>query len=74
MLQKNGRKQVQNCSHRDDDVTDYVNFFEKLCEKWLKCFFSKINLVAARKKIFKIFFQLLKVKITYKLNIYRLIC
>ena len=49
MLQKNGRKQVQNCSYRDDDVTDYVNFFEKLCEKWLKCFFSKINLVTARK-------------------------
>ena len=34
------------------------------------CFFSKINLVAARKKIFKIFFQLLKAKVTYKLNIY----
>ena len=37
-------------------------------------FFSKINLVAARKKNFKIFIQLLKVKITYKLNIYGLIC
>ena len=37
-------------------------------------FFSKINLVTARKKIFKIFFQLLEVAITYKLNIYRLIC
>ena len=37
-------------------------------------FFSKINLVAATKKMFKIFFQLLKVKITSKLNIYRLIC
>ena len=34
----------------------------------------KINLVTARKKIFKIFFQLLKLKITYELNIYRLIC
>ena len=33
-------------------------------------FFFKINLVTARKKIFEIFFQLLKVKITYKLNIY----
>ena len=54
----------QNWSYRDDDVTNYVNFFEKLCEKWLKYVFSKINLVTATKKIFKIFFQLLKVKIT----------
>ena len=59
----------------DDDATNYVNYFEKLCEKWLKYvfFFSKISLVTARKKILKIFFQLLKVKITYTLNIYRLI-
>ena len=36
----------QNCSHRDDDVTNYVNFFEKLCEKWLKYiyFFQKLTL------------------------------
>ena len=76
MLQKKmEEKHFQNSSYRDDDITNYANFFEKLCEKWLKyVFFSKINLVAARKKIFKIFFQLLKVKITYKLNIYRLIC
>ena len=33
-------------------------------------FFSKINLMTARKKIFKISFQLLKGKITNKLNIY----
>ena len=33
-------------------------------------FFSKINLVIAKIKIFKIFFQLLKVKIRYKLHIY----
>ena len=33
------------------------------------CFLLKFNLVTARKKIFKIFVQLLKVKITYKLNI-----
>ena len=33
-------------------------------------FFPKINFVTARKKIFKIFLQLLKVKKTYKLNIY----
>ena len=38
------------------------------------CFLSKINLATARKKIFKVFFQLLIVKITCKLNIYRLIC
>ena len=34
------------------------------------CFFSKFNLVTAKEIIFKIFFQLLKVKIRYKLNIY----
>ena len=68
-------KFFQTCSYRDHDVTNHVNFFEKLRRKWLKyVFFSKINLVTARKKIFKIFFQLLKLKITYKLNIYRLIC
>ena len=61
----------QNCSYMDDDTTNYVNFFEKLCEKWLKyVFFPKISLVTAKKKIFKIFFQLLKVKITYTLNTY----
>ena len=37
-------------------------------------FFSKINLVKARKNIFKFFFQLLKEKMKYKLNMYRLIC
>ena len=37
-------------------------------------FFSQINLVAARKNIFKIFIYLLKVKITYEMNIYRLMC
>ena len=70
MLQKKmEEKHFQNSSYRDDDITNYANFFEKLCEKWLKyVFFSKINLVAARKKIFKIFFQLLKLRITYKLN------
>ena len=45
-------------------------FLEKLCEKWLKYVFFFINLVVARKKIFEIFSQLLKVKITHKLNIY----
>ena len=45
-------------------------FLEKLCEKWLKYVFFLINLVVARKKIFEIFSQLLKVKITHKLNIY----
>ena len=64
-----------NCSCRDDDITNYVNFFWKICaKKDENKFFSKINLVTARKKIFKIFFQLMKVKTTYKLDIYRLIC
>ena len=57
----------QNCSYRDDDVTNHVIFFEKLCKKWLKYVFffkqNKINLVTVRKKIFKMFLQLLKVKI-----------
>ena len=26
-------KIFQNCNYRDDDVTNYINFFEKLCEK-----------------------------------------
>ena len=66
MFKKKVAEKFQNCNYRDDDVTNYVSFFEKLCKKWLKyVFFSKINLVTARKKIFKIFFQLLKEKITY---------
>ena len=32
-------KSFQNCSYMDDDVTNYVNFFEKLCKKWLKYVF-----------------------------------
>ena len=32
-------------------------------------FFSKMNLMAARKKIFKTFFRLLKIQITDRLNI-----
>ena len=55
----------QNCSNMDDDFTNYVHFFEKLCEKCKNMFFfSKNNLMAATKKISMIFFQLLKVKIT----------
>ena len=46
-------KFFQNCSYSDDDITDYVNFFEKLCEKWLKYVFFKST---SRKKIFKNFF------------------
>ena len=41
MIEKN----FQNCSYRDDDVTNYVNFFEKLRKKWLKyVFFLKLTL------------------------------
>ena len=33
-------KNFQNCSHSYDHVTNlFVNLFEKLCEKWLKCVF-----------------------------------
>ena len=67
MLQKIWWKNFQNCTYWDDGVTNYVNSFEKIFE----VFFSEINLVAVKKKIFKIFFQLLKLKITYKFNIYR---
>ena len=38
-------KNFQNCSYKDHDVADYVNFFEKLFEKWLKyVFFLKLTL------------------------------
>ena len=63
-------RNFQNCSYMDVDVTNYVNFFEKLSKNWLKLFFSKINLVTVRKKYFQNFFTDLKVKITYKFNIY----
>ena len=70
-----GEKFSSKFGYKNDDVTNYVNFSEELCEKWLKyVFFPKINLVTAKKTIFKILFQPLKVKITYKLNIYILIC
>ena len=37
MLQKNiVEKNFQNCSYRDDEVTNYVNFVEKKKKKWLK--------------------------------------
>ena len=40
MLQKQMvEKNFQNCNYKDDDVTNYVKFFEKLCEKWLKYVF-----------------------------------
>ena len=65
-------KKIQHFNYRDDDVTNYVNFFENLCEKWLNMFFL-VNLVTARKQIFKIFFQLFKVKITYTQHTHRLI-
>ena len=49
-------KDFQNRSYRDHDVTNYVYFLEKLCDKWLKyVFFSKINLVTATKKISRSF-------------------
>ena len=32
-------KKFQNCSNKDDEVTNYVNFFEKFCEKLLKYVF-----------------------------------
>ena len=67
-------KDFQNRSYRDHDVTNYVYFLEKLSDKWLKyVFFLKLTLRPLQKN-FKIFFQLLKVKIAYKLNMYRLIC
>ena len=28
-------KNFENCSYKDDDVTNYVNIFEKLSKKWL---------------------------------------
>ena len=37
-------KNFQNCSYSDDDVTNYVNFFEKLCKNAKICFFLKLTL------------------------------
>ena len=52
-----------------------LNFLKNYAKNDLNMiFFSKINFVKTRKKIFKIFSQLLKIKRTYKSNIYRLIC
>ena len=61
MLRKTFRKTIQKCSYRDDNVANYAIFWENY-EKWLKYVFL-INLVRVREKFFKIFFQLLKVKI-----------
>ena len=36
-------KEFQNSSYRDDDGTNYVNFFEKLYGKWLKYVFPKLT-------------------------------
>ena len=33
VIKKMAEKKNQSCSYRDDDVTNYVNFFGKLCEK-----------------------------------------
>ena len=73
---KNGRKKIFKIAAIRMMKSLILSFFWKIIPKMAKiCFFSsKINLATARKKIFKIFFQLLKVKITYKLNIYGLIC
>ena len=59
----------------DVDVTNYVNFFEKLSKNWLKLFFSKINLVTVRKKDFQDFFTVFKSQDNIQIQyIYRLIC
>ena len=59
MLQKIWWKNFQNCSYWDDGVTNYVNFFEKIFEKF---FFSEINLVAARKKDFQDLFSAFEIE------------
>ena len=33
---KTVEKVFQNCSYKDDGVTNYVSFFKKTYEKWLK--------------------------------------
>ena len=53
-----------NCSYKDDGVPNYAIFFWKFLQKMAKiCSFLKLALWLLEKKIFKIFFQLLKVKI-----------
>ena len=56
MLQKQMvEKNFQNCNYKDDDVTNMSSFLKNYAKNGLNMFFSKINLVTARKKIFKIF-------------------
>ena len=70
MLQKMLEKDFFNCCYRDDDVTNDVDFFEKLSEKWLKyVFFLKVTLWQLGKRFSRSYFSFSKVKITYKLNI-----
>ena len=44
-------------------------FLKNYAKNGKNMFFPKINLVTARKKIFKIYFEILKLKITCKSNI-----
>ena len=50
------KKNFQNCSYTDDDFTNYDNFFEKLCEKWLQYdFFLKLTLWQLEKRFSRFF-------------------
>ena len=62
-------KKSQNWSYSDDDVTSYVNVLKNYAKNWLKyVFFYKINLVTARKKIFKIFFSAFEIQDNIKIE------
>ena len=74
VLQKKWQKKIFKIAAIGMMTSLICQFFWKIMRKMAKIgFFSKINQVKARKKSFKIFFQLLRVKIRYKLNVYRLI-
>ena len=66
MLQKTMvEENFQNCSYKNDDVINYVNFFERICEKWLKyAYFLKLTLWQLD------LFSAFESQETYKLNIY----
>ena len=56
VTKKMAENHFQNCRYRDDGVTNYVNIFEKLCEKWLKyVFFLKLTLWQLQKKFQDLF-------------------
>ena len=55
MLQKMVEKNFQNSSYKDDNVTNYVNFLKKICEKIIIFFFLRLTLRKLEKKFQDLF-------------------